>query len=640
MKRFSMFLNNRSFIAKQLLMSSTVATLIVVVLVATSQIQKSHLVGGADYNDVISKCDLIADILPPPAFIIESFLTVHELADEENPDLRSKLITKLEKLRDDYATRMSHWRNLLPPGALRESLENSAESAEAFFIKATNDFLPLVRSGNLDDARSLATGELSKLFEQHRRFIDDTVPHAIKAKNETEVAAIQAAQRVNFGSLLCGILIAIALMATSWFFGLTIRRRLKRLTESAGLVAQGKLDVEMDCLAEDEIGRVSRSFAEIIQSLKGVTNELGTAINFAKAGDFTVSLNCRSLNGVYSDLVSGMQQTFDSASKPIAEAVAVLGKIAERDLRVRMEGDYSGSFDSIKQSLNAVVDGLNECLSQVALGADQVNSASGEIANGSQSLAQGASQQASALADISASLEEMSASTKQNADNAALGSSLADRSQNSAKKGTDSMIRMGASIAKIKESADATAKIVKTIDDIAFQTNLLALNAAVEAARAGDAGKGFAVVAEEVRNLAQRSAEAAKTTSDLIGESVKNSEAGVKITAEMSAILTEITEGSCQVSELIREIATASKQQSSGIEQVNSAIINLDKLTQETAANSEESASASEELNAQASSLSSAVAEFKLIHQTEAAPYAEHHSGARRSFAGRELTTV
>ncbi len=170
------------------------------------------------------------------------------------------------------------------------------------------------------------------------------------------MAAILAAQRVNFGSLVCGILIAIALMATSWLFGITIRRRLKRLTESAGLVAQGKLDVDMDCLAEDEIGRVSRSFAEIIQSLKGVTNELGTAINFAKAGDFTVSLNSRSLKGVYSDLVSGMQQTFDSASKPIAEAVAVLGKIAERDLRVRMEGDYSGSFDSIKQSLNAVVD--------------------------------------------------------------------------------------------------------------------------------------------------------------------------------------------------------------------------------------------------------------------------------------------
>jgi methyl-accepting chemotaxis protein len=518
MTRFTEHLNNCTFITKQLLLSSSIATLIVIVLVASSQIQKAHLVGGSDYNKVISSCDLIADILPPPAFIIESFLTVHELADEEDLEARNSLFAKLEKLRGDYETRMTHWRKVLEPGALRDAFEKSAVSAEAFFKTSESSFLPLVRAGKIEEARNIAVGELSRLFSDHRALIDQTVPHAIASKNRTEAVAIQSAKRVNVGSLIAGVLIAITLVTISWVFGLAIRRRLSRLTASAEAVALGELNVAIDLDAEDEIGRVSRSFGAIIQSLRRVTGELGSAIHSAKAGEFNVRLDNQSLHGVYGDLVSGMQQTFDAAAKPIAEAVEVLGKIAQRDLCVRMDGSYAGSFDSIKLSLNAVIDALNECLSQVSLGADQVSSASGEIANGSQSLAQGASQQASALAEISTSLEEMSASTKRNADNASIGRALAEKSQASAKKGTNAMVRMASSIAKIKESADATAKIVKTIDDIAFQTNLLALNAAVEAARAGDAGKGFAVVAEEVRNLAQRSADAAKTTANLIPE--------------------------------------------------------------------------------------------------------------------------
>lgn len=640
MTRFARYLNNCTFITKQLMLSASVATLILVTLVVSSQIQKAHLVGGDDYKEVISSCDLIADILPPPAFIIESFLTVHELADEEDEATRKVLMDKLAILRKEYEGRLSHWRNVLRPSVLRDAFEKSTVSAEAFYRTMDNSFLPLVRDGKLDDARNIAVGELSRLFVEHRNSINLTVPHATLERDRTETAAIQSAERVNFCSLLVGIFIAMILVTVSWGFGLTIRRRLSRLTQSAEAVAHGDLNVTFDLTVEDEIGRVSRAFGAIIDSLRRVTGELGSAIESAKAGDYQVTLNKQSLNGVYGDLVSGMQETFDAASKPIAEAVDVLGKIAKRDLCVSMRGSYAGSFNSMKQSMNEVVDALNECLSQVSLGADQVSSASGEIANGSQSLAHGASQQASALAEISASLDAMSASTKRNADNASIGRTLAEQSQASAKKGADAMVRMATSIVKIKESADATAKIVKTIDDIAFQTNLLALNAAVEAARAGDAGKGFAVVAEEVRNLAQRSADAAKTTANLIGESVKNSEGGVRITSEMSEIFTEINNGSSQVSELIREIATASKQQSSGIEQVNNALVHLDKLTQETAANSEESASASEELNAQASSLAIAVSEFNLRRDLSSSPYRSGNPIDRNLSSRQQMVTV
>jgi methyl-accepting chemotaxis protein len=212
--------------------------------------------------------------------------------------------------------------------------------------------------------------------------------------------------------------------------------------------------------------------------------------------------------------------------------------------------------------------------------------------------------------------------TKQNADNSDQAKGLAQGARDSAEKGIAAMGRMTAAIDKIKTSSDQTAKIVKTIDEIAFQTNLLALNAAVEAARAGEAGKGFAVVAEEVRSLAQRSAEAAKTTADMIEESVKNAEEGVKVTEEVASTLGEITEGARKVNELVAEIAAASKEQSQGIEQVNTAVAQLDKVTQQNAANAEESASAAEELNSQSAELQGLLGTFRLTEETRKKPAA------------------
>jgi len=246
---------------------------------------------------------------------------------------------------------------------------------------------------------------------------------------------------------------------------------------------------------------------------------------------------------------------------------------------------------------------LEELLSNVASSADQIDQGSKQIAASSQSLSEGASEQAASLEEISSSLEEISSMTMQTSENAQQATGLSEESQKAAEKGESEMTLMSQAMDEIMSSSTQISKIIKVIDEIAFQTNLLALNAAVEAARAGEAGKGFAVVAEEVRNLAQRSAEAAKNTSAMIEESTKRADNGVSIAQRVGKALEEIGSSTRKVNTLLAEIASAAKEQSEGVTQVNQGVSQLDKVTQQSAGNAEELASAAQEASAQVATL-------------------------------------
>ncbi len=246
-------------------------------------------------------------------------------------------------------------------------------------------------------------------------------------------------------------------------------------------------------------------------------------------------------------------------------------------------------------------------------GAEQVSSASDQVSEASQDLAEGASNQASSLEETSATLETLSAMTRDNASSAGEASKLSQDLEGVARTGQGAMERMSGAIQKIKESSDKTASIIKTIDEIAFQTNLLALNAAVEAARAGDAGKGFAVVAEEVRNLAQRSAAAAQDTGSLIEEARVNADGGVKVTQEVTTILEQIADSALKVNELVEGVDRSSQEQSRGISEINTAVGQMDQVTQNNAANAEETASASEELSSQSRELKALVGDLRQL---------------------------
>jgi methyl-accepting chemotaxis protein len=255
-------------------------------------------------------------------------------------------------------------------------------------------------------------------------------------------------------------------------------------------------------------------------------------------------------------------------------------------------------------SLNRV---LHRVAGEIDRASEEISAASGHISSSGQSLAQGASEQAASLEETSASLEEIASMTRRNAEHAGNAKKLAAQTRSSADVGFNDMRDMSQAMAAIKSSSDNIGKIIKTIDEIAFQTNILALNAAVEAARAGEAGMGFAVVADEVRNLAQRSAQAARETADKIQDSITRSQNGVEISAKVAASLKEIVEKARTVDELLGHIAAASAEQSQGITQVNTAVNQLDQVTQTNASSAEENAGAAENLNTQAAALKTEV---------------------------------
>jgi methyl-accepting chemotaxis protein len=411
-----------------------------------------------------------------------------------------------------------------------------------------------------------------------------------------------------FATTLTIILLSAAIaVLLGMYISSLISKPLGRTVNMINEMSLGHLDTRLGINRKDEIGVMAKTMDAFADDLKNIV--IGTMKKIS-VGDLSTKIELRDDRD---EIADALKKTLDSLRALIIDdGGRVLTAAAEKDLSQRLTGGYEGEYAKMKDNINTVVGNLDAAMSLVTDAVSQVASASDQISGGAQTLANGASEQASSIEEISSSIEEMSSMTKQNAENSNKATILVSEARTAAGDGDASMKRMAEAIGRIKASSDNTAKIIKTIDDIAFQTNLLALNAAVEAARAGEAGKGFAVVAEEVRSLAMRSADAAKSTAEKIEESVKSADSGVAITEEVAKSLGDIVDRTEKMGELIGEIAAASNEQALGIEQVNKAVAQMNEVTQSNAANSEESAAAAEELSGQAAELSNMVSEFTL----------------------------
>jgi methyl-accepting chemotaxis protein len=348
-----------------------------------------------------------------------------------------------------------------------------------------------------------------------------------------------------------------------------------------------------------------------------IEKEIAGLVAAAGKGDLEARVEETGKTGFFLRLAQGLNSMVAIVDDAVKDTGNMLDAMANGDLSKRIEQEYQGSFEKLKRDANATADKLTEVINRINSSATLVASGAEEISQGNADLSQRTEEQASSLEETASSMEEMTSTVRQNADNAKEVNELAEETRAKAQKGGEVVNRAVTSMSAINESSKKIADIISVIDEIAFQTNLLALNAAVEAARAGEQGRGFAVVAGEVRNLAQRSAAAAKEIKELIRDSVGKVEDGTLLVNESGSTLQEIVTAVQRVTAMISDIAQASEEQSSGIEQVNKAIAQMDEMTQQNAALVEEASAAGESMAEQANDMRRLLNFFSLSAQEE-----------------------
>ncbi|WP_280513970.1 methyl-accepting chemotaxis protein [Ruminiclostridium herbifermentans] len=456
---------------------------------------------------------------------------------------------------------------------IKDGITNEDEKAKINNLKALieqerplNDkVVKLALAGQSEQALDILNDEIRPIGVEVAKQISELLDYNVAVATETAISNSEQAQRSTIVMMLLVIMAILLSILLGIFISRIISNPIKKITSAAERLALGDINITKTVYQKDEIGQLAESMHKMANTIR--------------------------------------------------EQALVAERIADGDLTV--EVNIKSEDDLLGKKLAQMVQSNNEVLSNIAYAADQVAAGSKQISDSSIALSQGATEQASSVEELTASLEEISSQTKLNAENANQANELAEIAKLNAIQGNSHMNSMLKAMEDINESSSNISKIIKVIDDIAFQTNMLALNAAVEAARAGQHGKGFAVVAEEVKNLAARSANAAKETTDMIESSIKKSEEGTKIAKETAEALDKIVNEIEKVANIVNDINIASNEQALGIEQINQGIMQVSQVVQTNSATSEESAAASEELSSQASAMQSMVAKFKLKNNTK-----------------------
>ncbi len=361
-----------------------------------------------------------------------------------------------------------------------------------------------------------------------------------------------------------------------------------------------------------EKGTLTRTLAAVKQSLMAINAQIDELARAARAGDFSMRGDAGAFQYQFKTMVEHLNGMMASSQASIADVSDVLRAISHGDLTARMEGEYEGVFARMRDDANTTTAQLTGIVRGIQVAADSINNAAQELAAGNNDLSRRTEQQAANLEEAAASMEELTSTVRQNAELARQADSEAHAAGAAVRETEQAMAQMASVMGEIDQSSARISEISTVIDGIAFQTNILALNAAVEAARAGEQGRGFAVVASEVRTLAQRAGVAAKEIKELIEDAAAKVKSGLAVTVESEAAIARVAQASSRTTQLMSDIAAASKEQAAGIEQVNQVVVQMDQVTQQNAALVEEATAASRALEEQAHALTTSVSVFKM----------------------------
>ena len=495
-------------------------------------------------------------------------------------------------------------------------------------------------SASVVAANEMLDKTMSGLAKEFAKLAEETAESQHAALSTTRSDMEGTISIASTMELWIAISAAVIGLLFAWLIARSVTGPVNRMTSTMVALAGGDNEVHVPALADkDEIGEMAKAvqvFKEnAIQKVRmdeaerqrheaelkaaeaqrqrdlAVGKEIADLISAVSQGDLASRLNLHDKEGFYKTMSVGINTLTDTVDTAISDIARVIKALAEGDLSQRITKDYKGAFDGLKNDINATSVKLSEIVGQIGEATEAISQASAEVSSGSADLAERTEQQASSLEETAASMEELGATVRTSSENAQRANKMARDARGAAEEGS---VVAGSAIDAMKQIADASRKITEiigVIDEIAFQTNLLALNAAVEAARAGDAGKGFAVVAQEVRVLAQRSAQASKEIKTLILNSDNQVQSGVELVKKAGDSLRGIGKGVQDVAALISEIAGASQEQASALDEINSAVASMDEMTQKNAALVEETTAAAQSMAGQASDLRCQMAFFK-----------------------------
>ncbi len=554
---------------------------------------------------------------------------------------------------------------------LAKDVDTNIDKYQAAFKEAGESIL--AGHALMDRDMSAKAKEFAKLAAATGESQHAALEATSKEQDESIAAGTSLVTAIGIGAALFGILFA-------WLIARSITGPVIEMTSAMTKLAHGDLAVAIPALADqDEIGEMAkavqvfkdnaiekkrmdeaererleaeRKAAEAQRAREAaIGQEIAHLIDAVSKGDLSSRIDLAGKDGFYRTMSDGINRLTDTVQGAISDIARVLGALAEGDLNQRISKDYQGAFDQLKTDVNATSAKLGEIVGQISEATEAISQASAEVSSGSADLAERTEQQASSLEETAASMEELGATVRTSAENAQRANKMAGDARGAAEQGGTVA---GSAIDAMKHIADASRKItdiIGVIDEIAFQTNLLALNAAVEAARAGDAGKGFAVVAQEVRILAQRSAQASKEIKTLILNSDNQVQNGVELVKKAGDSLGGIAGAVQQVAALISEIASASAEQASALDEINSAVASMDEMTQKNAALVEETTAAAQSMSGQASDLRQQMSFFKLagggrgaaMHEGHHAPAHHaptHHAPVRKPVAAKAAAPV
>lgn len=591
----------------------------------------STSIGSADYQRIVDGKDLVADILPPTSYVVEAYLTIIQASQE--PWNRDTYFEVYREQKDAYFRQLKRWEQADVSDNLRKLITvDSPTALDRFWIEAENNFFPkLENSGSIGLGAAEITkslGVLKERFLEHKAIVLRASEEATKYLAEVEGES--KAHRDQIGWVYYGTVAASFLLIAGLLFwiGRVVIRPLVSIAGYTTQLARGETDADVPYVHRgDEVGSIARAltiFREV--AAEKLEAEREAAAERERMADIRAKADA--------ELAAKTEET-NHAVAALGEA---LNRLSECDLDCRIDQVFDGELETLRTDFNIALSRIGDAFGEIAAVANSIDSGSKEIVAASDDLSRRTEQQAASLEQTAATLDQITATVEKSSESAENSRQTVHAAKQDAEQSEEVVARALEAMSAIEKSAEEINQIISVIDEIAFQTNLLALNAGVEAARAGDAGKGFAVVAQEVRELAQRSAGAAKEIKQLISKSSNQVASGSELVNATGKTLHRIAGQVVEIASVIDEIASGAREQSTALKQLNTAVGEMDNATQQNAAMAEQATASSHSLSQEAENLAGLVARFRFADRQYEIRSSSHPSKSRAARpAGRPV---